>query len=377
VDATIELDELRDSARRVLDGHVNRQEILKDPATVAAQNRALWKTMSELGWLGLSVPEARGGLGQAFTALAVLYREFGRTLSGTGFASAVIGLDILGQDGATHAAAGLIDAGLNGEALVVSVAAGIGLVTAETHGAKLVLEGKVQGVLAVGEATHLLVPIEDGGPAIVLVDRSAPGVEVTQHSTWDVTRMVYELKFARVEVPSTAVILRGLPATQALARAATHFDLALACDAIGGTEQIFGETLAYMETRRQFNRAIATFQALKHRCADWKTAMEGSRALLEATCESFAARRGEWRSTAAGSRLYASAVYRTVSEDAVQLHGGIGFTWEHPCHLFLKRARLNDALGGTAERRKDAVAPTMLRAASERLGSLLTNRFAS
>jgi alkylation response protein AidB-like acyl-CoA dehydrogenase len=130
----------------------------------------------------------------------------------------------------------------------------------------------------------------------------------------------------------------------ALARAAAHFDLALACDAVGSAEQILAETLTYMETRKQFNRVIASFQALKHRCADLKTSMEASRALVDASCAAFAAGQGEWRAMAAASRLHAGAVYPQVTEEAVQLHGGIGFTWEQSRHLFLKHAPLNDVL---------------------------------
>jgi len=375
LDVSIELDELRDAARRVLEGHVDRLEVIKNPSTVPALNRALWKTIAELGWLGLCVPEERGGLGQPFTALATLYRELGRSLSGTGFASAAIGLDMLSQDGAHTASVEVLEAGVAGEAIVVVASTGTGTLATSLRGANVVLDGTIDGVLGAADATHLLVPFEVGEPAVALVALPNPRVSVTPRATWDITRgAVVELGFDALEIDPGSVVLRGEPAARALARAAAHFDLALACDAVGGAEQIFGETLAYMETRKQFNRAIASFQALKHRCADLKTAMEGARALVDASCTAFATAQGEWRTMAAASRLHAGAVYRQVTEEAVQLHGGIGFTWEQSCHLFLKRARLNDVLGGSAEQRKDATAAVMLRAAHERAGSLLSHR---
>ena len=143
-----------------------------------------------------------------------------------------------------------------------------------------------------------------------------------------------------------------------------HHDLALACDALGGSDAVFDETLEYLQIRQQFNRPIASFQAIKHRCADLCTALGAAEALVTAACDAFSTRAGDWHTAAVCGRLYASAVYRRVTEDAIQLHGGIGFTWEHRCHRYLKRARLNDALGGTPEQRKDAVAPALFRAAT-------------
>jgi alkylation response protein AidB-like acyl-CoA dehydrogenase len=195
---------------------------------------------------------------------------------------------------------------------------------------------------------------------------SHPGLVIEVRKAWDLTRgQVFDVSFEQLELPLSSLILQGDTASQALLRAAAHFDLALACDAIGGSDQILSETLAYMQTRTQFGRTIASFQALKHRCADLATDIEVARALVNSACQSTDGALA-WRTQAAACRLHAGAVYRRVTEDAVQLHGGIGFTWEHSCHLFLKRARLNDALGGTPEQRKDQVAPHILAAAARR-----------
>jgi alkylation response protein AidB-like acyl-CoA dehydrogenase len=154
-------------------------------------------------------------------------------------------------------------------------------------------------------------------------------------------------------------VLRGADASAALLRIRAHFDLALACDALGGAEAVFDETLAYLHQRHQFNRPIASFQAIKHRCAEHKVSIEASRALVDVACRGAADQCAAWRTKAACARLYAGTVYRNLTEDCVQLHGGIGFTWEYPCHLFLKRARLGEILGGTPEQRKDQAAPAL------------------
>ncbi|QCP51794.1 acyl-CoA dehydrogenase [Trinickia violacea] len=370
----IELDELRDSVRRVLDDLADRQSMLRDPSAVPQLNATLWKTLTELGWLGLAVPEAHGGLGQPFTALAILYQEFGRSLLASSFASAAIGLDMLSTDGASEQAGPLIAAGIAGEAIVVAAATGIGTLDVRSSESGFVLDGSYGCVPGAGAATHLLVPIEQPEVAIALVELPQSGVTVTARPSWDITQLAFDIRFTEVAIQADSIVLRGPAAADALTRMGTHLDLALACDAVGGADRIFCETLEYMATRRQFNRAIASFQALKHRCADLKTAMEGSRALVEASCAAYSHCKGEWRTMAACSRLYAGSVYRNVTEEAVQLHGGIGFTWEHPCHLFLKRARMNEVLGGSAEQRKDRVAPVLLAAARDRTGSLLSHR---
>jgi alkylation response protein AidB-like acyl-CoA dehydrogenase len=239
--------------------------------------------------------------------------------------------------------------------------------TATTHDVRAVagrLWGTSRNVLGVGDASHLLLSFDDSGPVVGLVAVPHPGVSCTERASWDLTRRLFDVVLEDVVLQPENIIFQGAAAASVLKSMGAQIDLAVACDAVGGTEAIFGETLAYMQTRHQFGRPIASFQALKHRCADLAADMCGSRALLMAACEAVAARKGDWVSVAAGCRLYASEVYRRVTEEAVQLHGGVGFTWDHPCHRFLKRARLNDALGGTPEQRKDALAPALFHEAA-------------
>jgi alkylation response protein AidB-like acyl-CoA dehydrogenase len=370
----IELDELRESVRRVIDDLEDRQGMIRDPSGLERRDRRFWDTLSGLGWLGLAVPEAQGGLGQPFTALSVLYREFGRSLQSGTFMAAAIGVDVLSTEGATERATALIERCTAGEATAVVVTTGNGTHQVRHTQQGFVLDGTYACVPAAGHATHLLIPVQTPEMSIALIELTHAGVEISERVTWDISQQVFDIALNSVVIGEDNLVLSGDAATTALERAEAHLDLALAWDAVGGAERIFSETLEYMATRKQFNRPIASFQALKHRCADLKTSMEAARALVEASSAAFSNGEGEWRAMAACCRLYAGAVYRNVTEEAVQFHGGIGFTWEQACHLFLKRARLNEVLGGSAETRKDRVAPVLLAAARERTRSLLSHR---
>jgi alkylation response protein AidB-like acyl-CoA dehydrogenase len=359
LEVLIDNDELRDSARRVLERHVDRQTFLGKPCATPSFDRHLWELIAELGWLGLTIPEGQGGLEQPFAALSTLYFELGRALSPQPFIGASVGLEVIAHPGAASGAASLVQAALQGDAIIVAAATGVGGVAVRSHGGVHVVEGTMRNVLDAVHATHLLVPVEGDQAAIALVALPHRGVVITYRQTWDPTRQVADVAFKGLELHEDDIILRGDAAVDAQRRMQAHFDLALACDALGGADAALEDTLVYMHQRHQFNRPIASFQALKHRCAEHKVSIEASRALIHAVCRSAFEAKEELQAQAAGARIYAGSVYKSVTEDCVQLHGGIGFTWEYPCHLFLKRARLGEVLGGTAEQRKDRVAPAL------------------
>ncbi len=354
----LDLQELEDSARQVL-------EHARARATPPA---GLWNTFVELGWLGVGLPQESGGLDQPFAALARLYQEFGRALASHDFVAVSICLGALARGVSGGGAGKLIRETLSGAAKPMYT-------TASTRHVRAVrgrLCGVIPNVLGVGDASHALLAFDDSGPVVGLVALPHRGVSYTERPTWDLTRRLFDVVLEDVVLEPGSIVFEGAAAASVLKTMAAQIDLAVASDAVGGAEAIFGETLAYMQTRHQFGRPIASFQALKHRCADLATDLCGSRALVMAGCEAIAMRTGDRASAAAGARLYASEVYRKVTEEAVQLHGGVGFTWEHSCHRFLKRARLNDALGGTPEQRKDALAPALFREAT--LGRPIVSR---
>jgi alkylation response protein AidB-like acyl-CoA dehydrogenase len=339
MDMHIEPEELRDSARKLLEKGVDRRAAYADtPGDGGAGLRA---TMAELGWMLLTTPAELDGLGQSFVALAPIYQELGRALAPVAFASTMAAAEVLvsapdllariGSGEATIAIAHGDDVGIQGDRV----------------------SGTLPDVLDARAATHLLLI----GADMRVVDLADSGVTLTDIPTWDRSRQLADIKLENV----SAIILPANAEAAAIVRA--HLDLAIACDSLGGADQALEEAIAYMGTRQQFNRPIGSFQALKHRSADLKVALEIARAFTNDAAQSFVDRREGWASIAAQAKLLASQAYRSIAEESVQFHGGIGFTWEHDCHLFLKRALLNEMLGGSPEEYKDRIAPDILRRA--------------
>jgi alkylation response protein AidB-like acyl-CoA dehydrogenase len=337
-DLYIEPEELRDSARRLLEKTVDRRAPYADAPT---NDGALRSTMAELGWMLLTTPEEHGGLGQSFVALSPIYQELGRSLASVPFASTMAAAEVLA------AAPDLLARIGSGEA-IFAIADG-GTVSLQDNRAS----GTLSDILDARAATHLLLLGKD----MAVIDLSASGVTRRDVPTWDRTRHLADIQLDSAQ----ATVLPTNSEAASVARA--HLDLAIACDSLGGADQALAEAIAYMGTRQQFNRPIGSFQALKHRSADLKVALEIARAFTDDACEAFVQRREGWASIAAQAKLLASEAYRAIAEESVQFHGGIGFTWEHDCHLFLKRALLNEMLGGTPEQYKDRIAPDILRRA--------------
>ena len=136
--------------------------------------------------------------------------------------------------------------------------------------------------------------------------------------------------------------------------------MALACDSLGGAERLFDLTLEYLRTRHQFDRPIGSFQALKHRCADLAVDMAAAEALLDDAIAAAGEDAADALPKAHSAKYVACETYARVAAEAVQLHGGIGFTWEHSCHLFLKRASLNRFLYGSTKWHQDRIAALQL-----------------
>jgi len=136
--------------------------------------------------------------------------------------------------------------------------------------------------------------------------------------------------------------------------------IATACDSVGGAGQVFESTLKYMKERHQFGRPVASFQALKHRCADMMMRVEGSAVSAARALEAFAGEYADARVAISEAKFFTAESYTHVAQEGVQMHGGVGFTWEYDCHLYLKRAMLNQALLGDSRWHRDRAANALL-----------------
>ncbi|MEN9932996.1 MAG: hypothetical protein RIS17_1569 [Pseudomonadota bacterium] len=340
---TIDPEELRDAASRMLGDMVQRRAPYDEGKS--ADREGLYGAMVEQGWLLLTVPAEMDGLGQSFAALAPIYEELGKAIAPVVLAPSIATLELMAfnpTDALTELAAGIA----GGEVRVAVAEQG----SVSVAGGKLT--GSLTGVLADEGATHLVLLGTDGQAWIA--DLSA--ASVTSPESWDRSRILLDI--ALDGVAADAALASADPAATDRVRA--HLDLAIAWDNVGGHAKILEETLDYLRTRKQFDRAIGSFQALKHRAADHKVALDVARGAARNATRAYAAGDADAVTVAGQARLVTEAAYRGMAEDSVQLHGGIGFTWEHDCHLFVKRAILNEFLYGRANERRDRLAPAVI-----------------
>jgi alkylation response protein AidB-like acyl-CoA dehydrogenase len=314
---------------------------------------------SELGLLGLHVPEEHGGAGAGFTEVSLALQETGRVLYPGPYLPAIIALELLLQAGDAGALARLgpqLADGAATAAVAWAEAAGPGRidqisVTASQADGGWAISGSKRFVINGDTADILLVSARTAdGPSLFAVTGDASGLTRTRRPTLDQTRALADLDFdaAPAELIGTAGGAAG-PLAAAFDRACA----ALAAETIGVADATLEVTLAYLKERRQFGRAIGSFQALKHRCADLLLAIELARCAVEYAARAIDAGADDVTAAAAIALSEASLAAQHVAGECIQMHGGIGFTWEHDAHLFFKRARASAALlGSVAEHRE-------------------------
>jgi alkylation response protein AidB-like acyl-CoA dehydrogenase len=324
------LDALRESVAGVLAEQCGSAELHAFIDGKNALDKTLWAQAGHLGWLGFGIPEEYGGLGMGAQGLAILHNELGRQAApGPYIATLSAAQAIVETAGEALRAAWLPR--LASGAVSAAVPATLDARGLTRSGAKL--SGTLR-CLGVADAAFLLAPADD---AWVIVELAR--AEVTVAPMWDRTRDVIDV---RLTDATPVGILPDAAATRAaLTRAMA---LAIAADSAGGARSITERTIAYMKTREQFGQPIAGFQALKHRAADLATKLAVADEMVRHAVQRTVADEpdAELWATLAKSEVTEACVF--VTTDCVQLHGGVGFTWDFDPHIFLKRARLNEVL---------------------------------
>lgn len=321
----IELGELRDAAQKAF------------PADRLTPGRdQSWQLVIEMGWLMIELAEEQGGLELGRAAAAAVHFELGRILPAVPLAPALLALQ--GIAAATGLAAREIWIAriCGGEYIPLNMLSGTAKV-----GDDGTLSGVVPGVFEADMARHALLA-SSGRYDLVPLD--CEGVEVVERPIWDSSRRLYDIVLDRYAPPADLVVAIDDDAAALHDLISPSAQLAIAADSLGGANAMFEMTVEYLKTRQQFGRPLALFQALKHRVADLKVKLEAAEAL-------FWSRANDESSTAdlGAMKAYCASVFRNVVEEAIQLHGGIGLTQEHPCHLFFKRAMLNCQLCGNID----------------------------
>ena len=315
-------------------------------------NRGLADVLEEqgrnLGWAAIGLPEDQGGFGLGARGVQLLHQELGKVVAPGGFLPtgvvAQVLSDVLGDCGGDQAALGdWLSRLLSGEAQAAIPPVIEGRVTQRADGAvvgKLTLLGSPAAAIG-------LVPVGDAGLALV----DLTGLERTPLDFWDRTRSLFEVQLDGT-VPLTW-LGEGDFARRALTRV---FAIAVAADCVGLARGIADKTIAYMKDRVQFGRPIGSFQALKHRAVELAARIGIAEHMLAQAVEVAAAGDAIADRWARLAKAAASDAAVFVAGDCVQLHGGVGFTWEYDVHLYLKRARLNEMLVADNLTLRDAAA---------------------
>jgi alkylation response protein AidB-like acyl-CoA dehydrogenase len=296
--------ELQDAARKAFgDG------------TLAPDADRSWTTIADMGWLMMAVPEELGGLGLGREAEGVIHTEIGRALVPGPAIAQMLVISALSTADAPPWRDALLNNAMSGELMTTSLS----------------FNDPLTAIPDADRAGTILV-VRPG--RVALHPRCS---NVVQRTTWDETRRLFDVILDEAE---GLILAEGNVAAALAERLQTQLLLALAADSLGGAAAILALTVDYLKTRRQFDRPLAMFQALKHRVADLKIRLEGADALFWSRATG-----APTLAEAGALKAFATTTYCAIAEEAIQLHGGIGLTAEHHCHLFLKRALLNAALG--------------------------------
>jgi alkylation response protein AidB-like acyl-CoA dehydrogenase len=349
---------------------------LRDGKSKQTFDPAAWAEMGEMGWAGVLVPEEYDGSAFGYLGLGLILEETGRTLAASPLLStAMIGASALqlgGSDAQKSAWLPRIATGAAVATLAVDEGshhnpARIAL-TATKGGSGYVLNGTKTFVLD-GEAADLLIVVarsggssDTGGLTLFLVPGDAPGVTRTHLALLD-SRGAAQIAFDGVEVGADAVLGEVDNGWAVLEPVLDRAYAGLAAEMLGSASAAFDITLDYLKTRTQFGQVIGTFQALQHRAAKWFTDLETTRSCVEAALEALDAQNttgaGDSRALASLAKAKASELVHLASNEMVQMHGGIGMTDAHDAGLYMKRARVTEALFGGASFHRDRYARLM------------------
>lgn len=353
------------------DVHEELRAVARDQLGASGAGTTLaWPAVVSSGWTGLEVPEALDGAGATFAEVAIVLEEMGRAASAGPY---------LGAVALTVGALQLLEPGAGRDELLRAIAGGAAVAALALPGdidaigtvdrvdgnlepspvpfqvVRGASGGRVEGRAAfvpdATEADRLLLPaLDHGRPVLVSVDATQPGIVVDPRPVVDATRRLADVIATGIEVDERSVWPFADAPTPPLCRLGSRAAVAVACDCLGVIAAMVDATVAYASDRRQFGRPIGSFQAVKHACADMAVQLAIARELVAMAITDLAASgdAGDHHEATSASMAasYAGDAGVAVAGKAVQLHGGIGYTWESDVHVYLKRATLNRSLFG-------------------------------
>jgi alkylation response protein AidB-like acyl-CoA dehydrogenase len=372
---TEEQELLRDSAKRFLEAECTTQFVRQRMAEPAAVTDEFWGKLAGQGWLGIIYPEEDGGSGLGLVDLVVLMEEMGRAvMPGPFFSTVLLGGAAIAEagspaqrrewlpriaSGGTKAALAWTEPNLRWDA------AGIALPARETSGGftlsgtKLFVgDAHLADILIVAARTRDASTLEDG-VSLFLVPKDAPGLAITLLPTIDETRKLSEVRLDNVLLPAAALLGERHAGWAPLSRVIAQATVALAAEMSGGAQQVLDMTVAYAKIRMAFGKPIGSYQGVKHQAADMLVALENAKSLTYYAAWVLDQGVEEAPLAVSMAKAAASDMARKVAGTGIQLHGGIGMTWEHDLQLYFKRAKASEVALGDATWHRERVARLM------------------
>ena len=359
-----EQEQLREFVRQFLDNYSDEAIVRELMETEEGYNPETWSMMAEqLGLQSLIIPEEHGGQGFGYVELVVVMEEMGRALlCAPFFSTVVLAANTLIHSGDESAAAEILPGIASGETIATLAFTeengrwdeeGITM-EASADGDSWSLSGTKMYVLDGNTANVILVAARTGkGVSLFKVDGDASGLTRTALATMDLTRKQRRLDFENVSASLVGTEGEGWAVLETVLNLAA---VALAAEQVGGAQMCLDTAVQYAKDRVQFGRPIGSFQAIKHKCADMLLEVESAKSAAYYAGWCAAEMNDELPAVASLAKAYCSEAYFNTTAENIQIHGGIGFTWEHPAHLYFKRAKSSELLFGDATYHRELLA---------------------
>jgi len=360
---------LQNSVREFLTRQCPATRVRELMETPAAFDQELWAGLADQGWTGLTVPEKWDGLGLGAVELAAVAEAMGQFCLPGPFISNLWASSLISAAGNEAHAGQYLGRIVDGE-LVATVAyleeaadwdpASITL-AAEAANGGFRLGGTKLFVGDAGTAGLILWVCRIGGePAVFSLDRATPGMTITPMPAIDQTRKLYRIELADLTVPADSLLVRGAAAAAAISRATREATVAVCAELVGVMQWILATSVEYAKTREQFGRPIGSFQAVAHRCADMFFYLETARSAAYYAAWAVSVDHSEADRFVSIAKAYCSEAARQTGNNGIQVHGGIGFTWEYDLQLYYKRAKSSEILFGDATYHRERIAGMLI-----------------
>jgi len=360
---------LRQSARSLLEKECPSTLVRHLMEDERGYDPALWQKLAELGWLGLVIPEDHGGAGLSYVDLVLVLEEMGSVLLPSPFIWTVMFAEAIKRAGSAEQKRSLLPE-IAGANLIGTVAwqepsgswsaDGIAM-AARPVGGGFALDGVKLFVNDGHVADYILVAARtsghgEDGITLFALDSERIGISATPLKTMDQTRKLTELKFSGVKAAADDIVGSVDTGWQTLAAVLDRGKVMLAAEMMGGAQKVLDMTVDYAKVRVQFGRPIGGFQAVQHKCANMMVDIEGAKSAVYYASWAVSNDHPEAALAASVAKAAASDAYRRVSAEGIQLHGGIGFTWDHDLHLYFKRAKSAEFTFGDGAWNRELVA---------------------